>query len=251
MQDDSIDQDRQLRQTREADQAPQSEQRRLEDERERLRLEEEEQERQSSQSGAPRMSRRQPQESAAASGTGLHRRFGSSAAALSAHGAGTDAAPGRVKAGKSSLPLLGLLVVFAATGAGSWLAFSDRGIALRHEFSAAQPMPTAEGTRPALEAAETPLAGPALPQVAAEVATDQSLLTPAPAPAAGPAPAAAPEPAPTATAPADAAITGTPATTASGTPGVEVDQRLQSIETMLSSIQAQLGRVESIRGLGT
>lgn len=243
MQDDSIDQDRQLRQARDVDQARQAEQRRLEDERERLRLEEEEEERQRGRSDAPRTSRRQTQEGAAASSTGSHSRFGSSAAALSAHSAGTDAAPGRVKAGKSSLPLLGLLVVTVAACAGSWLAFSDRGSALRHEFFAAQPLPQEEEARSALEPAEAPPAGPALPQVAA----DQPLLTPAPAPLAGPAPANAPEapaPASAATAPADSTISGN---AASGTPVLEVEQRLQSIETMLAGIQAQLGRVESAR----
>lgn len=241
MQDDSIDQDRQMRQARDVDQARQAEQRRLEDERERLRLEEEEEQRQRGRSDAPRTSRRQTQEGAAASGAGLHSRFGSSAAALSAQSAGTDAAPGRVKAGKSSLPLLGLLVVTVAACAGSWLAFSDRGSALRHEFFAAQPLPSEDGARQALEPTEAPLAGPALPQVAA---ADQSLLTPAPAPLAGPASAAAPEPAPAATAPADSTISGN---AASGTPALDVEQRLQTIETMLAGIQAQLGRVESAR----
>lgn len=253
MQDDSFDQDRQLRQTRDADNARQAEQRRLDEERERLRLEEENEELQRSRSSASRTSRQLPLESAVADGTGASSRFGRSAAAPSAPATGTGAsdAPGRVKTGPSRLTMLALVIVIVAAGAGSWLAFSDRGNALRHQFTGSQPQQPDREVSSALEAEDAPRAEPALPQVV----EDQSLLTqptapsvlgasPALAPAAEAAPVTAPEPAPVVAATADPVIADK---AASGTPAVEVEQRLQSIETMLADIQAQLGRVESAR----
>lgn len=278
MQDDAIDQDRQLRQTRDADQARLTEQRRLDEERDLL-LEQEELEVRLRSHTAGRVdhgsaSRHPSSEAAAARDPGHTLVFGQtaqgrparSAPASSASNASAGDTPGRVKSGRSSPHMLGFLVFIAAAGFGTWLALSDRGAALRHQFTAVEAQQPAEVAPAASDAAVVPLPGPTPPQVA-----DQSLVAPTPAPEPAVAPEAAQERTPPAAVPRNTGIIGEPDRSinapaepvvavssippapagASGTPILEVEQRLQAIETILTGIEAQLGRAESARGAPT
>lgn len=269
MQDDTIDQDRQLRQTRDADQARLTEQRRLDEERDQL-LEQEELEARLRSHTAGRVdhgsaSRHPPAEAVAARDPGHTLAFGQTsqgrsprtATPSSASNASAGDTPGRVKSGRSSPSMLGFLVFIAAAGFGTWLALSDRGVALRHQFTAVEAQQPAEVAPAASNVAVAPLPGPAQPQVA-----DQSLVAPTPAPEPAVAPVAAlrntgviGEPDRSINAPAEpvvavASIQPAPAG-ASGKPILELEQRLQAIETILTGIQTQLERAESARGAPT
>ena len=269
MQDDTIDQDRQLCQRRDADQARLTEQRRLDEERDLL-LEREELDARLRSHTAGQVdhgsaSRHPSAEAVVARDPGHTLAFGQTAQGRSARSASPTSATnasacdthGRVKSGRSSPHMVGVLAFIAAAGFGTWLAFSDRGAALRHWFTAVEVQQPGEAAPAGSDAAVAPLPGSAQPQVA-----DQSLVAPAPAAEPAVAPLAAPrnigvigEPdrsinAPTEPAVAVASIQPAPAG-ASGTPIQEVEQRLQAIETILTGIQSQLGRAEFARDAPT
>ncbi len=157
MQDDAIDQDRQLRLTRDADQARLTEQRRLDEERDLL-LEQEELEARLRSHTAGRVdhgsaSRQTSAEAVVARDPGHALVFGQtaqgrparSAPASSASNASAGDTPGRVKSGRSSPHMLGFLVFIATAGFGTWLALSDSGAALRHQFTAVEAQRTRSG----------------------------------------------------------------------------------------------------------